>query len=382
MHADPDRLNQALTNLLSNAVKFSPPQGTVVVELSCTTKGVRISVADRGPGIPEEFQKRIFERFAQADSSDTRQTGGSGLGLSIAREIVVRHGGTLSYDTVAGQGTTFHLDIPEASLARHEPLLSALAEPEMIAVCSQNPIHAQSICAALKSSGFGCKIHQSEEQALRDLAQSRPRAVVVDFPFGNTDPSQLVPALRDRSESPILPVIFVSLEEPAAEVPKVAHAFPIVDWITDAAGLHALPERIRTLALRASPDRRRVLHVEDDRDVLEVVRRALEGEFHVVAAPTLEMARTRLAQEDFDIVILDLTLGDGLGRDLIPALVDAAGEPIPTVIFSAQDATPELAPSVEAILTKSRANLETLVEAVRLVSGRSADQVTRKGAVL
>jgi PAS domain S-box-containing protein len=111
---DADRLVQVFTNLLSNAVKFSPAGGTVTVSVASHGECWRVSVRDEGTGIPEAFRPQLFEKFSQADSSDTRAKGGSGLGLSIAREIVHRHGGVISFDTVEGKGTTFHVDLPRA----------------------------------------------------------------------------------------------------------------------------------------------------------------------------------------------------------------------------------------------------------------------------
>jgi signal transduction histidine kinase len=112
VNADPDRVNQAITNLISNAVKFSPANARVEVRTMRVGQGVRISVSDQGAGIPEEFRSRIFQRFAQADSTDQRQKGGSGLGLSIVREIMERHGGSIHFDSDLGVGTRFHLDFP------------------------------------------------------------------------------------------------------------------------------------------------------------------------------------------------------------------------------------------------------------------------------
>ena len=72
----------------------------------------RITVRDRGVGIPEAFKSRIFEKFAQADSSDTRQKGGTGLGLSIVQKIVAQHGGDVGFAAAPGGGTIFHVEIP------------------------------------------------------------------------------------------------------------------------------------------------------------------------------------------------------------------------------------------------------------------------------
>jgi PAS domain S-box-containing protein len=95
--ADPGRLAQVLANLLSNAVKFSPRGGTVVVELTRGPIGLSIGVLDQGPGVPPEFEPRLFSKFEQADSSDTRANGGTGLGLSISKALVERMGGTIAY---------------------------------------------------------------------------------------------------------------------------------------------------------------------------------------------------------------------------------------------------------------------------------------------
>lgn len=111
--ADAHRVHQVLANLVSNAVKFSHAGG--VVEVSAIDLGdyVRLSVSDNGRGIPDEFRPHIFERFAQAEMSDAAVKGGSGLGLAIARELVVRMGGRISFESVLGQGTTFHVDLPK-----------------------------------------------------------------------------------------------------------------------------------------------------------------------------------------------------------------------------------------------------------------------------
>ena len=77
-----------------------------------TCKGVRISVADKGPGIPEEFYDRVFLPFEQAETSLTRKVGGTGLGLSICKVIAEQHEGDVSFESKQGEGTVFHLDLP------------------------------------------------------------------------------------------------------------------------------------------------------------------------------------------------------------------------------------------------------------------------------
>ncbi|WP_417492255.1 ATP-binding protein [Maricaulis sp.] len=113
---DQNRFNQALVNLLSNAIRYSPQGGEVTVSaMMSQSDRVRISVADHGPGIPEAFRSKVFDCFAQADSSLTRQEGSSGLGLNITQTLIEAFGGAVSFETEEGQGTVFHLDLPVCS---------------------------------------------------------------------------------------------------------------------------------------------------------------------------------------------------------------------------------------------------------------------------
>lgn len=111
--ADRERLYQVLSNLLSNAVKYSPEGGHIRITVSDEpTKGI-VSVADDGIGIPEEDLPFVFERFYRTDKSRNRRTGGSGIGLTIARAIVQAHGGTISAESPAGNGSRFTVVLPK-----------------------------------------------------------------------------------------------------------------------------------------------------------------------------------------------------------------------------------------------------------------------------
>ncbi len=114
VRADRQRLMQVLANLLSNAAKYSPTGETVAVEITRRTLHARVSVIDRGPGIPDEFRNRIFQKFAQLDASDRRQRGGTGLGLSLSKDIVEHMGGRIGFTSEVGQGTEFFIDLPLA----------------------------------------------------------------------------------------------------------------------------------------------------------------------------------------------------------------------------------------------------------------------------
>lgn len=112
IYADRERLMQVMSNLLSNAAKFSPPDATVDVNCHYERNHIRISVTDYGEGIPAEFHDNLFDKFTQADSSDSKKLGGTGLGLSIARRIIEQHHGDIGFSSEPGSGTTFYFDLP------------------------------------------------------------------------------------------------------------------------------------------------------------------------------------------------------------------------------------------------------------------------------
>lgn len=109
---DHQRLLQVLANYLSNAAKFSPLNDVVTIEVHIRFGSVRVTVTDKGPGVPEDFRTRLFQKFSQADSSDTRQKGGTGLGLAICKEIIERMGGNVGMKSEIGNGASFYFDLP------------------------------------------------------------------------------------------------------------------------------------------------------------------------------------------------------------------------------------------------------------------------------
>lgn len=109
---DPDRISEVLGNLVANAFKFTERGGTVELYVEAMEQQVHIDVRDTGAGIPPQQLPHIFEKFYQADNQDAAAHAGSGLGLTIAKQIVVAHGGQISVESVPGVGTTFHLTLP------------------------------------------------------------------------------------------------------------------------------------------------------------------------------------------------------------------------------------------------------------------------------
>lgn len=112
VHVDTDRFMQVLTNLISNAIKFSPQHGTVTITLSHTPHTANIAITDHGPGMTAHFQRHIFEKFSQADTTSQRKHEGTGLGLNISKAIMDKLGGRIYFKTKIGEGSTFYVELP------------------------------------------------------------------------------------------------------------------------------------------------------------------------------------------------------------------------------------------------------------------------------
>ncbi len=118
---DAMRVQQVLSNLLSNAAKFSPAGEQVELSAQFSDGRVRVSVRDQGPGISDEFHARVFQKFAQADSSDSRQQGGTGLGLAISKELIEHMGGQIGFESEPGRGACFWFELPAQGQAKERP---------------------------------------------------------------------------------------------------------------------------------------------------------------------------------------------------------------------------------------------------------------------
>jgi PAS domain S-box-containing protein len=363
VRGDVDRLTQVVTNLLSNAVKFSPRGGTVSVAFGLEAGRARISVRDRGPGVPEAFRDRLFSRFAQADSSQTRGKSGTGLGLYIAREIAERHGGRLWYQSPPDGGALFHLDLPaveepEARRPKRDRVL--LVEDDAIASAVLTDILTEN----------GLQVDAVETLAAARAALSSERrhgALVLDMRLPDGDGMDLVREVRVDPELRGMPIVVVS-GEAARRRDTDVRALEVVDWMEKPVDPDRLAELVRAAVRKTAPDVARVLLVDDDADLRQVVRATFGDSVELEQAGSLAAARAALAAFTPDAVILDIELEDGLGSDLLPEL-QGRDRPIPVVIFTAQDEPDVEHGGAVAVLVKSRSTVAELVAAVKGLPG-------------
>ncbi len=363
VNADPDRLTQVITNLLSNAAKFSPRESKVDIGVSRYDSTVRVSIHDSGPGIPEEFQKLIFQKFAQADSSNTRKKGGSGLGLSISKAIVERLGGQIGFETAANAGTTFYFDLPEWH-AQPMNLKPIPARKPRVLICEDDHDTAMLLKLMLEQSGYASEIAYDAAEAKELLFRNDYAGMTLDLVLPDKDGISLIRELRDYDKTRDLSIVVVSMSADKGKTELNGDAVQVIDWISKPIDAQRLLHAVKQAVARTGNHSARILHVEDDPDITQIVSVILSHIAQLDRAETLKSARQLLQENKYDLVILDLDMPDGSGVDLIP-LLGENGQSVPAVIFSVEEVKKETAALVSATLVKSRTSNEKLVRTIQ-----------------
>ncbi|MEC5214092.1 PAS domain S-box-containing protein [Polaromonas sp. CG_9.5] len=364
---DSDRLTQVLTNLLSNAVKFSPPESAVEVRVSRVAQQVRVEVADHGPGIPEEFRSRIFQKFSQADASDARQKGGTGLGLNISKALIEKMGGHIGFSSEAGAGTTFFFEVPEwqnpAPLPPPSRARAASSRPRIL-ICESDPDVARLISMMLGKAGFEADLALSAAQALACLARNSYDAVTVDLKLPGQHGAAFISALRRDARTRELPVVVISAMAEEGQLQFDHKLLTVSDWLEKPIDENRLILSIRRAVAGVGAGKPRVLHVEDDPDIQLIVGAIVQDSAIFEFAATLNEARALLREHRFDLVLLDLALGEESGWDLFDD-IDALDPRPPVIVFSASDVDSAEGKQVEAVLVKAYTSNTELLNTIQ-----------------
>lgn len=372
--ADRDRIAQVLTNLISNAVKFSPEDGVVTVSSSLMPDRVRIEVSDQGPGISEQDQRKLFKKFQQVNSTDSRPKGGTGLGLAICKALVEQHEGDIGLTSTPGAGATFWFEIGREHCEDSDSVETETindSRPKVLLYVSSDA-SAGTLIDTIEKDAQVERVASLE--ALRERLNSKDAVLALIDVEGNSDGDH-IPIVDLLNIAAPVPVILLGK---SAEASEEEFALPLV---LDRIEPPCDPQRVRQslrLALAGQSHRDRdgngkvtVLLVEDDPSTREVIQVQIEGlGVECRLAPDGRQALDAVKQDRPDLIVLDIGLPDMDGFAVVTELRrDEAHRGIPAVVYTARDLTAkdrdDLQLGLTKYLTKATTSEEEFLSSVR-----------------
>jgi len=428
METDLQRLNQILKNLLSNSFKFTE-KGEVKLKIYEADKNwkpgnpsldnakrvVGFAISDTGIGIPLEKQNIIFEAFQQAEGSTSRKYGGTGLGLSISRGLAELLGGTIELESTMSKGSTFTLYLPVENVTG---LVSRETSPNLSSAYNQvgaETSEIDSLLNSLRVTGEGMDGHLAiVNEMINDTGDDRSnlqlndKVVLVvedDLRFGKI----IVEKAHEFGLKAIVAINYIEVFEfinrffPVAITLDVklsdTSGWKVLDLLRNDLNYRHIPihlisgEENRTLALKrgarsfylkplenealdrlfedivsfSSKGLKKILVVEDNEIDSSQMAKILQSDtVGVTIAPTGQQAIEKTKSENFDCIILDYTLPDISGIDLLNQVSDAKEKFTPVIVYSAKDFNSKemnhLHQSSNSVLTKGVNSLEHLLE--------------------
>lgn len=389
LRGDPHYLRQVLINLAGNAVKFTD-SGSVTIHVTAqdeTEAGVRLkfSIRDTGAGIPPEAQKRIFESFTQADQSTARRFGGTGLGTTIAKQLVELMGGTIGVESAVGLGSTFWFEAEfEKQHERPGTGGGELAEARVMLIGFPAAERA-ALEDALGSWGAVAVAADDVEQGVARLVAEISRAEPYHsvMLYAGEEDLALAQRFKRAAPDPAPPMVlavpreadirrFAALSSGFASVLELPfekrQLFNVLHSVSAGDEVSEGVVRLQDYARRGIAGRRlRVLVADDNATNREVLGKILERGGHTVTlVPDGEMALDALEAARYDIVLLDRNMPGMSGIAALQAirLMMQGRERLPVVMLSA-DVTPDA--RKEAFDTGADAFLAKPIEALRLL---------------
>jgi len=371
IETDPQRLGQILKNLLANALKFTE-KGGVQLRVSSESAGtVSFAVSDTGIGIYEYQQGIIFEAFRQADGSTHRKYGGTGLGLTISRDLARLLGGDIAVRSTSGEGSTFVLTLPllysraaengrteRAALREREdrayaaepaqpktapaPSSAALAaitldddrdrltpDSRLILVIEDDRDFASILRDLVREMGFQCVITHSATDGSMAVALYRPKAILLDMNLPDHSGLGVLDQLKRNPGTRHIPVHVVSV----ADYTHEALAMGALGYALKPVKREQLIEALQRLEAKFSQGRRHVLIVEDDERQRQSIAQLLaNGDVQITAVQNASEALAQLRTTTFDCMVMDLNLPDLSGYELLEQMANESDLSFPPVI--------------------------------------------------
>ena len=387
LRTDVTKLKQSLINLLSNAAKFTR-QGKVTLRLAREggdggRQSIRLAVSDSGIGMTDEQMSRLFQAFTQADSSTTRNFGGTGLGLTITRHFCTMLGGSIDVASVPGQGSTFTILLPvETAAHAAEPAgiaqggeETASAAPGLISVLivDDDPAVHGVLDATLAKEGYRLMHATDGHQALDMMRRDPPDIVTLDVMMPKVDGWSVLGIMKSEPKLEHIPVIMLTIVDDR----NLGFSLGASEYMTKPIDRNRLIALIR----KFSPADRdgRILVVDDDPDLRHMIRTTIEGVgMRTAEAENGTAALAWLAENPQpSLVLLDLMMPMMDGFEFLERVrAQQEFSELPIVVLTAKELTDAertfLAENTLLILSKSAQPIGTLGSALVAIAGRRA----------
>ncbi len=368
---DGDRLRQVLLNLAGNAIKFTP-SGGVTMRAARAGDSIVVSVQDTGIGIPRAEQERIFDEFYQADQSNTRTAGGTGLGLTISRRLAALLGGQLVLSSVPDEGSTFSVILPATPRAHAVPGPTPSLAPSLargggrILVIDDDPEMVVLLERALEGSGYTVFGALSADEGVRKVHEVEPDAILLDVMMPETDGWRALHRLKRDPRIAHIPVVMHTIVADQA----LGFSLGATDYLVKPVERDQLLVTLgRLKPVTAGP----VLVVDDDENIRTLLASILaEEHIPVTLAANGEEALRVVSQQLPRLVLLDLMMPGLDGFGVLQRLrADERTRHIPVVIVTAKTLTREeenvLSKEASMVVTKNGVPLDQLLNQVRQV---------------
>ena len=421
LYTDDQRLQQILKNLLSNAFKFTE-KGEVVLSAERVEDSVRFrniaidrdnvvafSVADTGIGINKEKFTQIFEAFQQAEGGTSRQYGGTGLGLTISRELSRLLGGEIHIWSEPGEGSKFTVFVPidlskaelfsedkdgssiieysqyqladkdfakPASSDKTEPTRPFVADDRndispkdsSLLIIEDDQNFAEILKREVKSQNYNVLVAREGREGLELAAQFQPKGIFLDIRLPDLDGIRVLDQLKFNLKTRHIPVHIISVEDKSTQ----AMSKGAIGFLSKPASLSNINDVIKKITDIQSSQVKQLLLVEDNQASIDSLKRILSNsQIEIVTAQSGAEAEKVLKKSRPDCIILDLNLPDTSGFDLLTRL-NSKGviSDVPIIIYTGQELTKdevrELRKYTDSIVIKGVSSPERLLDEVSL----------------
>ena len=366
IHSDQDKIKQIVLNLLSNAAKFTAA-GRITLKAAIENEMLIVAVSDTGIGITEEALGRIFEEFQQADTSTTRQYGGTGLGLTISRDLARLLGGDLTAASEYGKGSTFTLAVPirygtkpASREPEPQPAHQAGSQPKadsakkLILVIDDDPDAVYLLQENLTHEEYTIVGVQSGDEGQQKARGLNPDAILLDILMPDKDGWQVLHDLKSDPATTNIPIILLTIVDKKALGMRLGAAAYLLKPLNPAEVL----ETLRKVIKQKERERINILAVDDDPHIADLLRQQLpESEFRLASALDGVAGLEAVEADRPDVILLDIMMPRLDGFGVIQKLREnPSTRELPVIVISVKELTEDesrmLKESVSLVMRK------------------------------